>query len=208
MTHDVQAIRDDLAFMRALAQEGRRAPLLIGHNLLVGGLVFGTTCLICWTIATHMLALSRWWEVAIWLIEMPLYMVYGYIRRTQWRNVRPGATAITNRAVHAAWRGIGYALLALTVACAIAAYQMKTMAPFGLFPSIIMAFYGLGWMVAAAMSETKWLRAVCVTSFIAVVVMAFAADSKAIYPVTAGALYLLMALPGWLLTRAEPSDVV
>jgi hypothetical protein len=208
MTHDVQAIRDDLAFMRALAQEGRRAPLLIGHNLMVGGVALGTTCLVCWAIAAHVLALPRWWEAGIWAIVTPLYMFYCYVRRTQWRNAQPGATAITNRAVQAAWRGVGYSLLILAVATGVAAYQMKTMAPFGLFPSIIMAFYGLGWMVAAAMSETKWLHTVSVASFIMAVLLAFVSDTKAGYVVMAAALYLLMALPGWLLTRAEPSDVV
>jgi hypothetical protein len=208
MTHDVQAIRDDLAFMRALAQEGRRAPLLIGHNMLVGGIVFGTTCIVCWAIATQVLALSRWWEAAIWLVETPVYMSYSYVRRTQWRSAQPGATAITNRAVQAAWRGVGYAALVLGVAAAIAAYQMKTMAPFGLFPSIVMALYGLGWMVAAAMSETKWLRIVSIASFVMAIVIAVSADTKASYLLVAVALYLLMALPGWLLTQAEPSDVV
>jgi hypothetical protein len=208
MTHDVQAIRDDLAFMRALAQEGRRAPLLIGHGLLVGGILFGTICLVCWPIATHVLGLSRWWEAVLWLVATPAYMAYGYVRRTQWRNTRPGATAITNRAVQAAWRGIGYAVLVAAAAAGIAAYQMKTMAPFGLFPSFVMALYGLGWMVAAAMSETKWLGKVSVASFIMAIVIAFAADTKAGYPIVAITLYLLMAVPGWLLIRAEPSDVV
>jgi len=208
MTHDVQAIRDDLAFMRALAQEGRRAPLLIGHNLLVGGLVYGTASLFAWAIAMHWVALPWWWEGAIWLVITPIYICYSYVRRTQWRSCQPGATAVTNRAVHSAWRGIGYALLSLMAAAAIATYHMKSAAPFVLFPSIVMALYGLGWMVAAAMSETKWLRAVSIASFVAAVVIALAGGATAIYPVTAAALYLLMALPGWLLTRAEPSYVV
>jgi hypothetical protein len=208
MTHDVQAIRDDLAFMRALAQEGRRAPLLIGDNLMVGGLVYGAAGLVAWAVSAHLLALPNWWEATIWFAVTPPYMAYSHLRRVQWRCAQPGATAITNRAVHATWRGIGYALLTLGVATAIAAYQMKSMAPFGLFPSIVMAFYGLGWMVAAAMSETKWLRAVSIASFIAAVLIALTPDAKSGFLVTSAALFLLMALPGWLLTRAEPSDVV
>jgi hypothetical protein len=99
-------------------------------------------------------------------------------------------------------------MLSLMAAGWIAAYQMKTAAPFMLFPSIAIALYGLGWLVASAMSETKWLRVVSTVSFIASVVIALAADSKAEYLLMAAALLLLMALPGWLLTRAEPSDVV
>jgi hypothetical protein len=208
MTHDVQAIRDDLAFMRALAQEGRRAPLLIGHNLLVGGIVYGTASLFAGAVAARLVALPWWMEGAVWLAVTPIYVGYCYVRRTQWRVAQPGATAVTNRAVHAAWRGIGYALLSLMAAAFLASYHMKSAAPFVLFPSIVMALYGLGWMVAAAMSETKWLRAVSAASFVAAVAIAFAGQTLAIYLVTAVALYLLMALPGWLLTRSEPSDVV
>jgi hypothetical protein len=212
MTHDVQAIRDDLAFMRALAQEGRRAPLLIGHNLMVGGLFYGTVSLVCWALAVRVLILPwSWaaiWSPGIWIAVTPPYLVYCYIRRTRWRATRPGATAITNRAVHAAYRGIGYALLSLMAAAVIAAHQMKTMAAFALFPSTIMACYGLGWLVAAAMSETKWLRAVAVASFAAALLIAAAIELTAGYLVMAAFLYLLVALPGWLLTRAEPSDVV
>jgi len=208
MTHDVQAIRDDLAFMRALAQEGRRAPLLIGQNLVIGGIVYAAASLFAWAVAAHMLALPQWWEVAVWFVITPIYMTYCYIRRTQWRNARPGATAITNRAVHAAWRGIGYALLTLGFATAITAYQMKTMEPFGLFPSIVMALYGLGWLVAAAMSETRWLSTVSIASFIAALLIAFTSDARASFLAMSIALLGLVALPGWLLTQAEPSDVV
>ncbi len=208
MTHDVQAIRDDLAFVRALAQEGRRAPLLIGHNLLVGGIVYGTICLVVWGVATRFIAAPPWVEGAIWVVVTPIYMAYCNVRRTQWRCARPGATAITNRAVYATWRGIGYALLSLMAAELIAAYEMKSAAPFGLFPSIVLSFYGLGWLVASAMSEVKWLRGVSIASFLAAVVVALGSNSKVDYLVMAAALYLLMALPGWLLTRAEPSDVV
>jgi hypothetical protein len=58
------------------------------------------------------------------------------------------------------------------------------------------------------MSEVKWLRGVSIASFLAAVVVALGSNSKVDYLVMAAALYLLMALPGWLLTRAEPSDVV
>ena len=40
---DQDAIRDDIAFMRALAEEGRNGPLVGGPMLLAAGLSFGST---------------------------------------------------------------------------------------------------------------------------------------------------------------------
>jgi hypothetical protein len=208
MTHDVQAIREDLAFMLALAQEGRRAPLLIGHSLLAGGIIYGLASIFAWAVSVQVLALPFWWEGAIWPLATVIYIPYARYRRIQCQNGRPGATAVTNRAVSAVWRGIGFAIMALGFAGFIAAYQMKTAAVFALFPSIVLAIYGAGWLVALAMSETKWLKWVAYSCFAASVALGAAANSHLIYLFNAVALFLLMALPGWLLLRAEPSDIV
>jgi len=41
MTRDTQTIQDDIAYMRALAQEGRHAPLLAGPVLVTAAVIFG-----------------------------------------------------------------------------------------------------------------------------------------------------------------------
>ena len=42
MTRDqMQSVHDDIAYMKALAQEGRQAPLLGGFILISAGLIFG-----------------------------------------------------------------------------------------------------------------------------------------------------------------------
>ena len=42
MTRDAQTIHDDIAYMRALAHEGRHAPLLAGPVLVAAAAIFGT----------------------------------------------------------------------------------------------------------------------------------------------------------------------
>ncbi|WP_158916042.1 hypothetical protein [Caulobacter sp. S45] len=208
MVHDVQAIREDLAFMRALAQEGRRAPLLIGRSLLVAGLVFALASLVCWAIAARMLALPQWSQIWVWVVAVGLYVPYAWFRACQRDGIRPGATAVTNRAVQAVWRGLGYAMLALFAAFWIVAVETRSYAVFDIYPSVMIAFYGAAWTVAAAMSELKWIGRVAAGCFLAAVVIGFAAPSLLAFPATALALLLLVALPGWLLMRGEPSNVV
>ena len=45
MSDQLQNIRDDLAFMRSLAEEGRRAPLIGGSIMAVAGAAFGRPAL-------------------------------------------------------------------------------------------------------------------------------------------------------------------
>ena len=208
MVHDVQAIREDLAFMRALAQEGRRAPLVNGQSLLVGGAVYGLAGTLAWLVAIRILALPRWWEGAVWPLATVGYVSYVKFWCAARRDRMPGATAITNRAVGAAWRGIGYALLSLLLASWLIAYELKSTMVFAVFPSVVLAIYGAAWVVASAMSEVKWLPAVAVACFLSSVAIGLTADSPAIYLVTAVAVFATMSIPGWLLMRGEPSGVV
>jgi hypothetical protein len=209
MAHDVQAIREDLAFMRALAQEGRRAPLLIGHNLVVGGIVYALTSVFAWAVATRVLNLPAWWQGAAYIGVTVVYVTYARLHRRACAAAgRPGATAITNRAVSAAWRGVGFALGALMCAAFAIAYETHTTLVFVLFPSIVMAIYGAGWTVAAVMSEVRWLRWAAAGCFVSAAVFGLFANSVELYLIFAAAMLLLAALPGWLLVRGEPSEVV
>lgn len=209
MAHDVHAIREDLAFMRALAQEGRRAPLLIGQNLLVGGIVYALTSVFAWAVATRALNLPLWWQGVIYLIVTPIYVAYTRLfRRACAASGRPGATAITNRAVSAAWRGVGFALVALMFAAYVIAYETRSSLVFVIFPSIVMAIYGAAWTVAAVMSGMGWLKWTAAGCFVAAAAFGLTANSVDLYLMFAASMLLLAALPGWVLMRGEPSEVV
>ena len=208
MVHDVQTIRDDLAFMRALAQEGRRAPLLIGYGLVASGLIFGAAALFCWLVDVRVLAISRWWEGAVWPIAIVVFMpAVRWWRACSLRDA-PGASAVTNRAVGAAMRGLGYAMLTLMFASWALAYALHTTIVFAMFPPVVLAVYGAAWMVAAAMSEVSWLRWVAAGCFAASVVAGFTTPQSYGFLVFAGLLAAVTALPGAVLVRMEPSRVV
>jgi hypothetical protein len=68
-------------------------------------------------------------------------------------------------------------------------------------PSIIMVFYGMGWSVTAAMLKSGTLWWLGVASFIAAPALGALSGQPAQYLGYATALFLLMALPGFLLMR-------
>ena len=208
MVHDVQTIRDDLAFMRALAQEGRRAPLLIGHSLLAAGLIYGAASIFAWGVAARVLPLPPIWQGLIWIIATAIFMPYARWRRLNCVSGLPGSTAVTNRAVRAAWQGLSYALLSMLFAAGVIANIMHTAVVFAFLPSAVIAIYGTAWMVAAAMSDMSWLRWVAAACFIAAALIAFTAASPLSFLVFAGAMMAVAAVPGWVLMRSEPSLTV
>ena len=53
MTSHKQTLGEDIAFMRALAEEGRSRPLIGGSILLGSGVLYGTASLLVWAASTY-----------------------------------------------------------------------------------------------------------------------------------------------------------
>ena len=64
------------------------------------------------------------------------------------------------------------------------------------------------WSLAAVMSGLRWLRTVALGCFATAVAIAFLVDRPEVFLAFAVALLALVALPGWLLMRGEPSNIV
>ena len=68
MTDDqTQSLHDDIAYMRAMAQEGRNAPLLSGPIMVAAGVIFGSASLVQWAIQTGLVVVSPWAQLWVWL---------------------------------------------------------------------------------------------------------------------------------------------
>ena len=208
MTNEqMQAIKDDLAYMRALADEGRRAPLLGGSILVVAGLVYGAASVAHWAIVSgaldvHRAALSVVWGVAVLVFMAALFIIKGRLAG------RPGALAISNKAYGIAWGGLGAACFGLALSLIVASLRMNDAIFMGLFPPVILSLYGAGWLVAAGLSDRRWLRWVGFASVAAAVGTAWMLGQDEQWLVYAAALVLLAALPGFALMRQEPTEVV
>ena len=81
---DQNAIRDDIAFMRALAEERRNDPLLGGSIMIAGGGLFGTTSLVIWIGLLNGLAIDSWIQLA-WPVSGLLFFVTLFVLTQQAR---------------------------------------------------------------------------------------------------------------------------
>lgn len=208
MTDDkLQSVRDDLAFMRALASEGQKTPLLGGAVLFGAGIIYGLASLAHWAAIKRYIDFGPWTLAIVWFGAMAAFVVLlvTVLRRIE---RKPGARSPSNRAAGAGWMGVGIAIFAMAMSYVAAAWKLRTDTVLMTFPSLIFALYGAGWAVAAEMTGKRWLWFVAIGSWVMAPLLGLMAGEANQFLAYAAALFLLMALPGFVILRAEPKDIV
>lgn len=209
MSEHIDTLKDDIAFMRALAQEGRRAPLLGGALLLAAGLIFSAATLVSWAISAGLINLPVVWITGVWLVAAVVFYVVFALLAGHWRRTgKPGALTATNRAFRWAWSAGGCAMTVISVGSVLIALRLHTWLVFATFPTIVLSIYGAAWMISIVLSDRWWVRWVAAGCFLAAIGLPLLPNVQIESLALAAALLLLMAAPGAALMREEPSDIV
>ena len=203
MTENTEDPAADIAWMRNLAEEGAQAPMRGNSLLMFGGLLYGLASLFHWAIIVDIVPLAK---NQIWIGWIAATVAYWIILAvTIPRLSRAGVSTTANRAAGIAWSGMGWGIFAMFVAMSVLGWRLADEvaleAMFALIPSIIMVFCGVGWAVHAEMQRSRKLWVLSFASFAAAPQLALFAGQAEQYLAYAAALFLLMALPGWMLMR-------
>ena len=207
MNDQISTLRDDIAFMRELAEEGRSPPLVGGLILVSAGVVFSLASVGHWAIATGLVSASPWSYAILWGGAVVLFMLSVALLKSR-AATQPGAHAPGNRAAGMAWAGVGWGIFTLMVCVQIVCWRAQSLLPLMMLPSMVLTLYGLGWSVAAVVSRQKWIWLVALGSYAGAVVTAFFSASNDVYLIYAAAITLLITAPGVVLMRQEPSLTV
>jgi hypothetical protein len=207
MTRDTQAIQNDIAYLRGLAHEGRQAPLLAGPILVTAGLIFGSTSLIQWAIQSGVLRLNPWFQLWIWVVAgavfaVALTILIGRIK------TKPGVRSAGNKAVGAAWEAVGYGIFVTWLALVAMALKTGNWSWMSVMPTAVLVAYGSAWMIGAAMTRTRWMSMTALAAYVGAVAVAWFVGSPLIYPVYAVVLFAVALVPGLILMRQEPAEIV
>lgn len=186
-----QTLRDDIAFVRALAVEGQNTRLR-GEIGLAAGLIWGSAAIYDWAVWSKLMSpiggyASIGW---IWLMAAVVFLVVGaplgLFRRSG------------NRATGAAWGSVGAACWTITAVVALSAWRTNQGVMFTLLPPIIMALYGGAWLLSAAVMRRWWMCWVGGGCLLSSLVLAYAIAQPVEYLLFGLSLYLFAALPGLL----------
>lgn len=197
MTDQNQAIRGDIAFMRALAEDGREGPMVGGSILVLFGVVYaGASLLTSYAIGTGLARQPLFFPI-VWFGATALAMaVLLAMKLRQPRKV--GAT----RAAGLAWAAAAWTICAIIASLMLIGLRtgdwniMEAMAP------VVLAIYGGAWFIAGQVSSQKWLNLVAFGAFIIAGVNAwFVTDPTNMFLVYAASLIALLVAPGVVLMR-------
>lgn len=195
----------DIAWLKTLAAEGANTPPQGASILFASGLIWGTASVAHWLVRSQIIAVDASAFGGIWGVALLVFMATLIVLIMRLKREVGVETAAT-RAFGSVWQALGWGIFSLFVSLALLSVAQEgqvDIAGWALaIPSIIIAFYGMGWAVSATVLRQRALWLLAIASFVAAPLLALMAGSTAQYLAYAAALYLLMALPGFLLMRA------
>ncbi len=193
----------DIAWMRRLAEEGADSPMRGASILMSAGLIFGAASVFHWAQITNRIPSPGPIVGVGWLVAMVVFFLVLGISIFRLKR-SGGVMTASNRATNTVWTALGWGIFAMFASMSALGWRVAddgVLVAFGLIPSVIMVFYGIGWAVSAAMYRSRPLWGLAVGSFVSAPLLAAMTGSADQYLAYAAALFLLMALPGYLLMR-------
>jgi hypothetical protein len=169
MTDEMQSIRDDLAFLKALAADDGPLPRMAGIQFLLPGLIYGLSTLLAWAIMRGLVPLSQGFagQLGLWptVIYIPALIVLLFIARKP----QPGTAT---RAIVGAWSGVGLTTLSMLAVIFIAGSRLHIPGVWQVWTSICFSLWGAAWWVFALLRRNKAWFVVAAGSFMTAIINA------------------------------------
>lgn len=202
------SVLEDLAYARALAEEGRQAPLLGGRYLVFWGSLNAAAFIAHWSaLSGYLDALGEASFALVWGGYGVLAGIGMGVLGAQMKD-KPGVSAIGVRAERAVWGGAQLALLAI-VAGSISRLVLTndTMAVNAILGAAF-AIYAMAMFTVAALAQQSWMqRFAWLSGGVALALCLFANEPWA-YLLAALASLIVLVWPGVILLRNEPRAIV
>ncbi len=205
-------LASELAYVRALAEEGRDAPLIGGFYYLLWGGLMGAAALAAFLLATGAVSLGPVNIFSVWITAGLIGWAASLLHDRR-SGAKPGALTIGNRTAQAVWFSVGVFMTLLWIAIIFAHDNFTALGvpPYFLFSMMFPAafgLYGVAFYASAVAARLDWLKWFSLVSWGFSVACVFLAGSN--YQFLAGAIGSLVcaALPGFLLMRDEPKEIV
>ena len=195
----------DVAYARALAEEGRRAPLLGGAYLVFWGLLNAAAFAGHWAILSGLAPDIEASPFAVLWLGYGVAAAAGMVVLRSRARAKPGLGSVGARAEQSIWNGSALALGAIVLgSIARMTLDQDVYAPNAIFGAAF-AIYGIALFGVARLSGHTWLTGFAlVSAATAALLCAFANQPWAYLVAAAGALAVLAA-PGLVLLRREPA---
>ncbi len=203
---ETQQAHADLAFMKALVEDGGRSQWTGGAIFVAAGLLYGLQCLVHWTQVLGITRFSDTFMLAFVIgISATFLVVLGMV---VWRDRKAVQRAVSTRALNAAFGGAGLANLVLCSVFGLVAWRERSTTIWLLYPVTISVVQGFAWYVVFMMRKRPWLALVSAGWFATAVGLGLLIGHHAGYILLlATALLVLMAIPGAMMMRLAKTSL-
>lgn len=199
MNQDIENARDDLAFMRALAETPEQHNRTMGRALFVAGLIYGVQTFVQWLVEIGTISLPGGGYFA-WILGCNLVFL-TYLGVMIWRERGNKPQSVTRRAYEAAFQAAGLANLAIVLVFVVATMRWNDGGIWYFYTPIVFAMQGAAWFVFARLRKRAWLGLVAFGWFGAAIGLGLTTHTPTYILVASISLLALLAVPGWVMVR-------
>jgi hypothetical protein len=201
-------LKDDLAYVRDLAEAGQGAPLLGGRFLAFWGLLTTLAYFLHYSITAR---LFGWPDIAyawVWGSFITLGMIGQAVLGYSIRN-KPGSNSVGNRAEATVWMAGGFALFAYFGTLILKSIFVGGPVPgFETSLPIVFGIYGTGLITSGMMGQVKTLTYAGFGAFVMLALALWFEGTDFTWAVASLGACLTVLVPGLILMRHEPKSIV
>lgn len=200
MTDTIRAAQNDLAFMKAIAEDRGALPPILGAHLLAVGLPFGLNVIYAWAGISGFVPSPdqpRDWMIWAWAPAAAIYLLAVIFISLRSRGVTLGPAA---RAFAAAWTAV--TLMTFTVIGVLVLASVRTGIGFyPVWPSLAFALYGGAWTMMGVVRRKLPVIGVAAGCLLTALACAYLTGLNEQWLVVGIGLLLFLAAPGAAMMR-------
>lgn len=195
MTEQARAARDDLAFMKEVAEDRGPLPGLLGAHLLAVGTPFGLNVIYAWAGMRGFVPWDTDWYAWSWAPGAVVYLpclIFLLIRG------HGAVVGPAGRAFAAAWAGVGLMTWVIVTVLAVAASRTGPTVWY-VWPALALTIYGGAWTSMALATRRYWGLLVAAGCFATAIACSALIETAEHWLAMGVGLLLFVAVPGWLM---------
>lgn len=193
----------DLAFLRSIVEGRSRPSITMAIVYMAGGLLYGLQCLFH---IGQMFAVVNWPPLANLCFILAINVaVCGSIVWAVWRDKKAGRAnqgPLAARTMNAGFSSAGMVNLAMVIIFGVGAWRDSDFAIWLYYPAVVFGLQAAAWSVAWMLKKKPWMLLTSAGGWLTSVVLGLLVRQPDAYLyVCTAALFLLFALPGWIMLR-------
>ncbi len=194
-------LETELAYIRALAEQGSMGPMRNGASLVTAGLVYALAAVAQYLAVKGLLPQTAWMSALIWIGATVVFAALSFIFRF---NRYSAHKSVGARASAATWSGVGIAIMFFILCLIVIANVLKDFAAVSfLIAPVVLILYGVGWWVGGAVSGKAWVKWVAFGSFLGAPLITLMAGRPEQLLVYALCLVVFTTVPGVIIMRGN-----